>query len=122
MRSTTQNGFARRVRELRAHKKLSQTELGNLVGLHYTHVSRYERGVARPSADTLKKLAEVFGVSTDYLLDGSAHEAAESVVEDRELLRQFQEIDKLSPEDRAVVRKVIDAFLIKKQLQDLAAR
>lgn len=34
-------GFALRLRELRKGKNLSQTELGQLAELHYTHIGRY---------------------------------------------------------------------------------
>lgn len=37
-------GFAQRLRELRKSKNLSQTELGQLARLHYTHIGRFERG------------------------------------------------------------------------------
>lgn len=36
--------------------------------------------------------------------------------------QQFQEIEKLPEEDKAVVERFLDAFLTKKQLQELAAR
>ena len=83
---------------------------------------RYERGVSRPAADTLKRLADALGVSGDYLLEGAVEEAARAGFEDRELLQQFQEIEKLPEEDKAVVKRFLDAFLTKKQLQKLAAR
>jgi transcriptional regulator with XRE-family HTH domain len=116
------NGFAERLRELRKQKGLSQTELGERVEIHYTHIGRYERGVSRPAADTLKRLADALGVSGDYLLEGAVEEAARARFEDRELLQQFQEIEKLPEEDKAVVKRFLDAFLTKKQLQELAAR
>jgi len=116
------NGLAERLRELRKQKGLSQTELGERVGVHYTHIGRYERGVSRPAADTLKRLADALGVSGDYLLEGAVEEAARARFEDRELLQQFQEIEKLPEEDKAVVKRFLDAFLTKKQLQELAAR
>jgi transcriptional regulator with XRE-family HTH domain len=57
---TVPDGFPRRLRELRKQKNLSQTELGKLVNLHYTHIGRYERGISRPAADTLKRLADAW--------------------------------------------------------------
>jgi transcriptional regulator with XRE-family HTH domain len=113
-------GFAQRLRELRKHKNLSQTELGALAGLHYTHIGRFERGSSRPGGDTLKRLADALGVTSDYLLDGAADEAAKARFEDRELLKQFQEVERLPEEDKHVVKKLLDAFLTKKQLQALA--
>jgi len=118
--STT--GFSQRLRELRRQRNLSQTELGEQVDLHHTHISRYERGVSRPSADALRRLAEVLGVTTDYLMEGASDEAAKARFEDRELMRQFQEVERLEDDDKEVVKKLLDAFLTKKQLQNLAVR
>lgn len=112
-------GFAQRLRELRKQKNLSQTELGKLTGLHYTHIGRFERGVSRPGGDTLMRMAEVLGVTSDYLLDGATHEAPKARFEDRELLRQFQDVEQLPDEDKNVIKKLLDAFLTKKQLQSL---
>ncbi len=114
------DGFAQRLRELRKQKSLSQTALGELAGLHYTHIGRFERGTSRPSGDTLKRLADAMGVTSDYLLDGALQEAAKARFEDRELLKQFQEVEQLSDDDKMVVKKLLDAFLTKKQLQALA--
>ena len=116
----TLEGFAQRLRELRKNKNLSQTELGQLAGLHYTHIGRFERGTSRPSGNTLKRLADALGVTSDYLLGGAATEAARARFEDRELLKQFQEVEQLPDEDKNVVKKLLDAFLTKKQLQALA--
>jgi transcriptional regulator with XRE-family HTH domain len=113
-------GFAQRLRELRKQKNLSQTELGQLAELHYTHIGRFERGTSRPSGDTLKRVADALGVTGDYLLEGAADEAAKARFEDRELLKQFQEVERLPDEDKFVVKKLLDAFLTKKQLQALA--
>ena len=114
-----QDGFSERLRTLRKQKNLSQTELGQLAGLHYTHIGRFERGTSRPGSDTLKRVADALGVSGDYLLEGAAEEAAKARFEDRELLKQFQEVERLPAEDKHVVKTLLDAFLTKKQLQIL---
>ena len=113
------DGFAQRLRELRKQKDLSQTELGQLAGLHYTHIGRFERGSSRPGGDTLLRLADALGVSSDYLLEGAPSAVAKARFEDRELLKQFQEVEQLSEEDKNVIKKLLDAFLTKKQLQAL---
>lgn len=116
----TLDGFATRLRDLRKQKNLSQTEMGLRAGLHYTHIGRFERGASRPSGDTLKRLSDALGVTSDYLLEGSTDEAAKAKFEDRELLQQFQEVERLPEEDKHVIKKLLDAFLTKKHLQALA--
>jgi transcriptional regulator with XRE-family HTH domain len=118
--ANTLDGFAQRLRVLRTQKNLSQTELGRLAALHYTHIGRFERGTSRPSGDTLKRLADALGVTSDYLLEGAANEAAKAKFADRELLQQFQEVEQLADDDKVVVKKLLDAFLTKKHLQALA--
>jgi transcriptional regulator with XRE-family HTH domain len=117
----TDQDFAHRLRELRKQKNLSQTELGSKVDIHYTHIGRYERGTSRPNSDTLKRLADVLGVTGDYLLEGTTNDVARARMEDRELLQQFQEIEKLSDDDKHVVKVLLDAFLTKKKLRQLAS-
>jgi transcriptional regulator with XRE-family HTH domain len=112
-------GFATRLRELRKAKDLSQTQLGELADLHYTHIGRFERGTSRPSGDTLKRLADVLGVTSDYLLEGAPDAAAKARMQDHELLQQFQAVEQLPDDDKHVVKRLLDAFLTKKQLQVL---
>lgn len=77
-------GFGERLRSLRKQKNLSQTELGQQAGLHYTNIGRFGRGLALPGGDTLKRLADVLNVSGDYLLGGATDGAAGATFADRE--------------------------------------
>jgi len=112
--------FSERLRRLRKEHNLSQTDLGKLVSLHYTHIGRYERGSSYPSADSLKRLADALDVSADYLLEGNIEDAAKADFQDRELLKMFQEVEKLPAEDKDLIKKVLDALLTKKKLKALA--
>lgn len=113
------DGFPRRLHDLRHQKNLSQGDLAQQVGLHYTHLGRYERGEARPTADALKRLADALGVTGDYLLEGAVEDAARARFEDRELMLQFQQVEKLPEEDKMLVKKFLDAFIVKRRLQDM---
>jgi transcriptional regulator with XRE-family HTH domain len=118
----TQTGFADRLRQLRKQRDLSQAELAQRAGLHPNLIGRYERGESRPTADTLKGLADALGVSGDYLLEGATDQAAKARFEDRELLEQFQEVERLTDEDKALVKSFLDAFLFKRKVQSMSAR
>ncbi|MBS6217149.1 MAG: helix-turn-helix transcriptional regulator [Clostridiales bacterium] len=58
----------RRIKELRERKHISRSALSQLCGLSRNMIGLYERGEADPSAGTVCILADIFGVSTDYLL------------------------------------------------------
>lgn len=49
--------FGRRIRELRRDRELSQEELAERAGLHWTYVSGVERGQRAPSLDVVGRLA-----------------------------------------------------------------
>lgn len=58
----------KRIKQLRLERGINQKELGNAVGVSKQSVSNWENGNIMPSIDLLIRLADVFGVSTDYLL------------------------------------------------------
>jgi len=60
-----------RVKKLREKENLSQQELGRLLKLSQTRVSRYEAGFSAPPLKILTKLAEIFKAPMDYLLFGT---------------------------------------------------
>lgn len=60
--------FSVRLRRLRERKGLSRRALSELCGLSKNMIAVYERGEADPSTETIRQLANLFGVSADYLL------------------------------------------------------
>ncbi len=121
-KASAPDGFATRLRELRRQRNLSQSEMSSRSGIHVIHYGRYERGEARPTVDSLKRIADVLNVPADYLMQGATDEAAKSRLQDRDLLRQFQEVEKLPDDDKVVIKKFLDAFLMKKKLEELTAQ
>ena len=63
--------FSEKVFELRKQHKLSQLQLGEIVGLTQTAISMIEKAERAVSIEVLDKLADYFGVSTDYLIGRS---------------------------------------------------
>lgn len=119
LENDTAEGFAQRLRALRKARDLSQTQLGEKAGLHYTHIGRFERGTSRPGGDTLQRLADALDTTADYLLQGASDEAAAARVTDRELLRQFQAVEHLPDADKQVVKTLLDAFIAKRQIESI---
>ena len=60
----------RRVREARAAKGLSQEKLGNLLGISFQQVQKYERGMNRLSASRLYEIAGVLRGGGEYFFEG----------------------------------------------------
>lgn len=113
-----------KIRDLRRTKNWSQGQFGIKIGIHEKNVSRYENDKSIPSASMLMKIAEVLEVSIDYLLTDSKSNTSPTVSQfrDQELLECFLEADKLSDEDREVVKKMVHAFAVKNTVDNLARK
>ncbi|MEZ4727756.1 MAG: helix-turn-helix transcriptional regulator [Caldilineaceae bacterium] len=53
---------------LRKRHGLTQAQLGDLLGVNYSHVGKMEKGERLPSLEILAKLMAIFSVSCDQLL------------------------------------------------------
>ncbi len=57
-----------RLREERLKNNLTMKQVGAIIGVTEASVSLYETGKREPSSETLSILADLYGVSVDYLL------------------------------------------------------
>lgn len=63
-------GFGKRLRTLRLAKGLTQEALGELVGMRYQVVAKYERGAIEPGWPVVIKLADALGVDVGEFREG----------------------------------------------------
>ncbi len=97
-----------RLRELRKKKGLTQTEIGEIIGLSYSAISAIEQDRSEITSNALKKIAEFFKVSADYLLSGK-ESTGEISDDEREVLNAMRE-------DMAFKRVAIEAAKAKKKV------
>lgn len=109
--------FKVRLKKARTEKNISQSELAKKIGVHVTNISRYERGENKPTSEVLNKLANALGITSDYLMDGSLDDKAQNIMTDKELLSQFQRVEKLPDDKKNIIKEVVEAFLLKVDLQ-----
>lgn len=60
--------FAERLKEIRTERNVSSTTLADAIGVAHSAISMWENKLRVPSADNVYKIAQYFGVSSDYLL------------------------------------------------------
>jgi len=89
---------------------MSQTELAKSAGVSQTTVTAWETGKAEPSSSAVAKLADIFNVTTDYLLGRpNKHETKKDDVElsDDDVIMTW--LGKpLSDEDRELIRRIMN--------------
>ena len=90
------------LRELRLNKGLRQEQVAKLIGVNKSAISTYENDTRQPSFEILVRLANLYRVSTDYLLgqtnsqsvnlSGLSEQEADLVCELVEMLTKKNEI------------------------------
>lgn len=83
-----------RIAVLRRSAGLSQAELARRLGISPSAVGMYEQGRREPAADMLVAMADIFHVSTDYLLTGAPRTETEHQVSEQTVLQCLAETDK----------------------------
>lgn len=60
--------LSNRLKSLRTHRNITQSDLATRIGVARTTYAMYEQGQREPDYETLQRLADFYEVSVDYLL------------------------------------------------------
>ena len=62
-----------RLKELRVKNSITQSQLAEYLGVDQSYISKFESGQRQLSALSLEKLADLFGLPVESLLEGEFH-------------------------------------------------
>lgn len=109
-----------KIKRLRKDQDMSQAELGAKIGADARQISNYENGKNIPGTETLISIAEVFNVSLDYLVKDNVDNMATTPIKDKELLGQFEEVDRMNEDERKHIKFIIQSVIDKNRFKKLA--
>ena len=122
--------LANKIVNLREEGNITQSELARRLGLDKSSMSKIESGSRKVSTDELKRISEIFEVSTDYLLgntiDRNGHTPSWATNDDEKDLKRFLEENAngmtyggegLTDEEQKQVRRVLEGLFWDKQKQ-----
>lgn len=109
------------IQKLRKGNNLNQSQLAEKIGVSLTQLQRYENKGVQPPADILKKLADTFNTSIDFLVYGDSEQKAQQSIKDNELLSQFKAVEQLDSKDKSTIKDIIDAFIKRSKLNQIVA-
>lgn len=96
-----------KLKDLRKQKGLTLEKLADLAGLSKSYLWELEnRESQRPSAEKLTSLADVLGVAVSYFIEEDVR-APEERHKDEAFFRNYQ---KLEPEAKEQLRRILDTF------------
>ena len=94
-----------KLRELRRQKRMRQDHVAAQASVSRSALSSYESGARRPNYETLVLLADIYGVTTDYLLGRTGRSI---------------DAEGLTPEQYAIVAALVEQMASQnKRLEDL---
>lgn len=107
--------FRYTLRELRQEKSLTQLQLAHELQYTQSNISEWEKGTVEPKATALKKIANFFNVSIDYLLGNSddfgniviKKETPQLSAEELKIIEDFRE---LNTSGKKLVKQTIETL------------
>lgn len=88
--------IAERFRILRTINGISQKQMGEIIGVSFQQIQKYENGINRVSLSNLMDLCKIFNISMDYFFDKDAEEDVSFVLDKKvlEVVRKIQSFPK----------------------------
>lgn len=118
-RSFDPESFGGKLRQLRLERNLKQSDVAKAVRVGKAYVSGWENGKSKPSLDSLVGLANLFGVSVDFLLfDNVPREGFESI-NDFELFDYFRKTESLPAAKKQSIKDLLDALVFREKVKDI---
>ena len=93
-----------RLKEIREVKGITQFELSQMMNVAPSTVGLWEQGRREPSYEKLCRLAEIFNVSTDYLLGRE-----NSSKERRDLINNYES---LTTDGRNIILEILNSLKV----------
>lgn len=92
------------LRNLREKRGLSQAEVAEYLGIQTGTYSTYETGSRNIGSDKVVKLADFYGVTTDYIYEVEKPEKTELTQQEHTIIKKYRSLDPYS-------KKAVDSLL-----------
>ena len=111
----SQSTLSEKLRALRKKSKYTQEDISRKLNIQRQTYCNYENDARTPPLETVAALAEIYHVSVDYLIRGSASASDFGVVRNDHEKKLLSEFSSLSSSKQ---KEVIEFIRFKKQLPD----
>lgn len=116
--------IAARIRTFRKDQKLTQRKLGEILGINFQHVSKYERGEFIPTFENLIKFNRHLSININWLLTGEGsmyvepeenykitEDQANQVIRDEDqMLGEIVEVLRMNEKLKTAIYEIIKSF------------
>ncbi len=107
-----------KIKSIREDKNLKQIEVAEHIGVDKSAYSKIEKGLRSVTVDELYKMAQLFNMTIDNIINFEGNYPKEVTIEDKTAVEQMQLIQQLDEEDKQTIFKLIDKMLTTKKFKD----
>ncbi len=110
--------LAENIKAIREEKNLKQIDVAAHIGVDKSAYSKIEKGTRSLTVEELQKMAQLFNLTTDQIINYDGKMPKEVVIEDKTAVEQMRLIQQLDEEDKQTIFKLIDKMLTNKKFKD----
>jgi transcriptional regulator with XRE-family HTH domain len=110
--------LADNIKTIREEKNLKQIEVATHIGVDKSAYSKIEKGSRALTVEELQKMAGLFNMTTDQILNYDGKIPKEVVIEDKSTAEQMRLIQQLDDEDKQTIFRLIEKMLTNKKFKD----
>lgn len=110
--------LADNIKNIREEKNLKQIEVATHIGVDKSAYSKIEKGSRALTVEELQKMAQLFNMTTDQILNYDGKIPKEVVIEDKTTVEQMRLIQQLDEEDKQTILRLIEKMLTNKKFKD----
>ena len=111
-------GLGNTIRKIREEKGLLQKQVAAELNIGNTNYNKLENDNREPSVKELQKLAALFDLTVDQILNYEEGMPEDISLEDKTETEQFKLMRQLDEDDKQTVLKIINTMLTKKKFKD----
>jgi transcriptional regulator with XRE-family HTH domain len=106
------------IKKIREQKGLLQKEVALAAGLHPANYNKTEKGERELSIEALDKIAKLFGITIDQIVNYEGDIPTEVTIENKDLNERLKLIEQLEEDDKNAIYRIIDSMLTKSKFKD----
>jgi transcriptional regulator with XRE-family HTH domain len=114
--------LADNIKAIREEKNLKQIEVATHIGVDKSAYSKIEKGSRALTVEELQKMAQLFNMTTDQIINYDGKIPQEVVIEDKTATEQMRLIQQLDEEDKQTIFRLIEKMLTNKKFKDFFAK
>ena len=110
--------LADNIKDIREEKNLKQIEVATHIGVDKSAYSKIEKDLRAFAVDELQKMAQIFNMTIDQVINHDGKVPKEVIIEDKTAVEQMRLIQQLDEDDKQTIFKLIDKMLTNKKFKD----